>query len=358
MTRHSAIGRSHFRAGAAFAPLMVLALALGAALGAGAQPAADDAVAEIPLLEALPHHLALRVAQIDPAANATELGRSRDELAQLQWIYQKSVLWIPGSTLRICFVGGNDALNARIVSAAAEWSRHANLRFDAGPVAARPTRCTTADQSEIRIGFAYRGYWSLLGQTSIDFSVVGPGEQSMNFGGWDVRPPTPAELRRVVLHEFGHALGLHHEHQNQGGGCDAEFDFDRLYVELAKPPNEWSRETVDLNLRAIPDSAMIERSGHDRLSIMHYAFAPWFFKRGTESPCYVAPNMTISQKDIEGVRTAYPGQDVAEIVEARVEAIAAAARTLEPNQEPAAKRIGSELGKRALAIERSAAQLY
>ena len=39
----------------------------------------------------------------------------------------------------------------------------------------------------------------------------------MNYG-WLTPESAQDEVRRVVLHEFGHALGLIHEHQNPKGG--------------------------------------------------------------------------------------------------------------------------------------------
>jgi hypothetical protein len=43
----------------------------------------------------------------------------------------------------------------------------------------------------------------------------------MNFGGFAVS--LPQDWAATVLHEFGHALGLQHEHQHPVGGCDLDF---------------------------------------------------------------------------------------------------------------------------------------
>jgi hypothetical protein len=43
----------------------------------------------------------------------------------------------------------------------------------------------------------------------------------MNFEGFD--KGTPSDWEGTVRHEFGHALGLEHEHQHPEGGCDAEW---------------------------------------------------------------------------------------------------------------------------------------
>ena len=67
----------------------------------------------------------------------------------------------------------------------------------------------------------------------------------MNFG-W-LRPGTPLEeYMRVVLHEFGHALGLIHERQNPSGGI--QWNKPVVYRYYQGPPNFWVPQQVDINL--------------------------------------------------------------------------------------------------------------
>jgi hypothetical protein len=51
-----------------------------------------------------------------------------------------------------------------------------------------------------------------------------------------------------VLHEFGHALGLIHEHQNPVGGI--QWNKPAVYADLGGPPNFWGKATVDNNMFA------------------------------------------------------------------------------------------------------------
>ena len=60
------------------------------------------------------------------------------------------------------------------------------------------------------------------------------------------RAPTTTEYERVVVHEFGHALGAIHEHQNPKGGI--EWNLPAVYKYFAGPPNFWSKEDVDVNV--------------------------------------------------------------------------------------------------------------
>ena len=54
------------------------------------------------------------------------------------------------------------------------------------------------------------------------------------------------ELQRVVLHEFGHALGLIHEHQNPQGGID--WNEPAVIADLSGPPNNWDEATIRHNV--------------------------------------------------------------------------------------------------------------
>jgi hypothetical protein len=52
------------------------------------------------------------------------------------------------------------------------------------------------------------GYWSHVGKDSIDSTLSGggPGEASLNLDSFD--KSLPSDWRGIVMHEFGHALGL------------------------------------------------------------------------------------------------------------------------------------------------------
>jgi hypothetical protein len=67
----------------------------------------------------------------------------------------------------------------------------------------------------------------------------------MNFG-WLTPQSTDDEIRRVVLHEFGHAMGLVHEHQNPGGKI--HWNRDQVIKDLSGPPNNWTMDVIELNM--------------------------------------------------------------------------------------------------------------
>ena len=50
----------------------------------------------------------------------------------------------------------------------------------------------------------------------------------------------------VILHEFGHAIGLAHEHQNPAGGI--QWNEQVVITDLAGAPNFWDEPTVRHNV--------------------------------------------------------------------------------------------------------------
>jgi hypothetical protein len=120
-------------------------------------------------------------------------------------------------------------------------------------------------QALIRISFIVNaGSWSAVGTTCRE---VESNKPTMNFG-WLNPSSTPVEIRRVVLHEFGHALGLVHEHQNPAGGI--QWNKEQVYKELSGPPNNWDRATIDQNVFMPLESGETIYTTFDPSSIMVY----------------------------------------------------------------------------------------
>ena len=92
-----------------------------------------------------------------------------------------------------------------------------------------------------------------------------------------------------------------------------------IYAQLAGPQNYWDKETVDHNLRNLPDTTVVRRSARDPKSIMHYNFPAQFFLNGEKSECYIEPNFQISALDKEAMGTLYPFEkaQIAEVLKSR-----------------------------------------
>jgi len=114
--------------------------------------------------------------------------------------------------------------------------------------------------ADIRIDFdEFNGAWSLLGTECL--TVKDKNEPTMNFGWFDV--PT-------TLHEFCHALGMVHEHQNPKGKTIL-WDKERVR-EWAKSTQGWDQETTDNNIIERYKLNEINGSTFDSKSIMLYFF--------------------------------------------------------------------------------------
>ncbi len=251
-------------------------------------------------LEALPPELAERVRQRN--ASFARLGLSNVN----RGVYSRLTLWPPSErVIRVCFMEGPQELWRQIATYANEWTvADTALKLDFGE-GDTLRECDPDDGavSHIRVGFDERGYWSLVGQDSIH--LASQYVKSMNLEGFDTMPPDPEEFRRVVLHEFGHALGFHHEHQNPVAACEDEFDWDHIYSYLAGPPNNWPREQVDFNMRRLDQGGLVA-DRFDRDSIMLYTFLPDYFKSGDQSQCFAPYTTALSPGDRRMMEQMYP----------------------------------------------------
>jgi hypothetical protein len=195
-------------------------------------------------------------------------------------------LWKPGRTLRVRFLDGDPAVQTRLQPFAHVWSKHANVKFVFGDDA----------NAEIRISFRQQGSWSYVGTDALS---IPRGEATMNFG-WLTPESDDDEFSRVVTHEFGHALGAVHEHQNPA--AEIPWDKPTVYDYYAGAPNFWTKEQVEINLFQRYDAQQSQFSQFDPKSIMLYPI-PEEFTIGDFS---VGWNRVLSDTDKSFIGKIYP----------------------------------------------------
>ena len=184
---------------------------------------------------------------------------------------------------------GDPELQDRVKAVAEQWTAPdlANLTF----------QFVDQGDAEIRIAFLEGdGSWSYLGTECRDIPA---DEATMNYG-WLTTDSPDDELQRVVLHEFGHALGLIHEHQNPEGGID--WNVPAVLADLGGPPNNWDEQTARHNVLDHYQPDEVTATTVDAESIMMYAIpAAW-----TNDGFSADMNTELSEKDKELIRTVYP----------------------------------------------------
>ncbi len=193
-----------------------------------------------------------------------------------------------GKTLRVRFLDGDPAVQARLPKHAEAWSNYANITLDFG----------SDPDAEIRISFQESGSWSWIGTQCLS---IAKNEATMNFG-WLTPDTDEDEYSRVVTHEFGHAIGCIHEHQNPVAGIP--WDKPVVYQYYEGPPNNWTKGEVDTNLFHRYNKGLTQFSQFDPASIMEYPIPAPF----TDGKLVVGMNRELSGMDKQFIAGQYPLQ--------------------------------------------------
>jgi len=146
------------------------------------------------------------------------------------------------------------------------------------------------NDSNIRITFDPKGgAWSLLG-TDCDAKQF-KGQPTMNLGWLDVA---------TTIHEFGHALGMIHEHQNPSGNL-IQWDVPKV-LQWARDTQGWDEQTTKHNIIDRYNDDEINGSSFDPKSIMLYFFpgSLTLNNKGTHQ------NLRLSGHDVEYLNKMYP----------------------------------------------------
>jgi hypothetical protein len=251
-------------------------------------------------------------------------------------IVLRTAEWSPGSTITVAFNGGTPRLHALLERIVSEWSEFANIKFDFGRDASGHYRTWSPSdldyKADVRVAFNGDGYWSVVGKNTINPDLYQPGTQTMNLQGFD--SSLPYGFEGVARHEFGHVLGLEHEHQSPVVTCgfrwaddpgyvpttdqsgafthDAQNRFPGIYTYMEGPPNKWSKQQVDYNLLPLSKVDNIPVTDYsigpfDKLSIMKYYYPDRMFVSGKNSQCYSPnENYDLSAEDKQLIAASYP----------------------------------------------------
>ena len=179
-------------------------------------------------------------------------------MARLALITMKK--WPNAYNLRCRFLDGDDSQREKVMAKAKIWEQFSSVHINA----------VEDRDAEVRISFVNdTGSWSAIGSDALNSSYFPKDKPTMNLG-WLRDDTDDREYERVVVHEFGHALGAIHEHQNPY--VHLKWNKERVYEVFSGPPNKWSKEEIDHNILEKYSPEGLSAASFDEHSIMLYQF--------------------------------------------------------------------------------------
>ena len=195
--------------------------------------------------------------------------------------------WTNGQTIKIKFLNGTDYQQKQVKKYIAEWAQYVNLNFE----------YVTSGASNLAIGFKWDGdtsSWSYVGRMSLQNRTT----PTINLG-WLDSSTQEKEWSRVVLHEFGHALGLVHENQQPNANIQWNTNLVCWYYQQTQG---WSKVTVYSNVFDKYSQSECNSTSFDKKSIMTYSISFWMTKNFYSQPTVYY----LSSTDKSFMQSVYP----------------------------------------------------
>ena len=229
--------------------------------------------------------------------------------------FYTSKKWTPGTTITISFISSPPPNIVRNNASQIQYS-NPNLVIDPLQaivdtmdvesavkliVAKRIQPCVnlnfvfvpSGQPADITITFdASSGSWSYIGTDAL---LIPQGSATMNLGWFDVA---------TTMHEFGHVLGMVHEHQNPKNQ-PIEWNVSAVYT-WANSTQRWDQATAYTQIIEPYANDLINGSSFDPYSIMLYAFPASI----TLNNYSTYQNLILSPMDILYINQQYPNTGI------------------------------------------------
>lgn len=201
--------------------------------------------------------------------------------------------WPNKSIIIVTFNDGTPEIKAEVERFSKEWTKFANVNF---VFYSTPKQLPKNKAADIIITFNTKVNTSAIGTDSKIASVT---ESSMNLS--ILSNKFIHQRRGLILHEFGHALGLEHEHQHK----DRTLAFDETKaIGLCRSQLGFDEPACKMFILETFKDKDIYFSKYDPFSIMHYTLHPDFYKSKVD----MDENMSLSLTDKLEISRLYPGR--------------------------------------------------